>query len=90
MHTVKADGDADADISRRTRPPYLQHQVSIGHRLRLIYKYTFYIRLGKPNSPWRFLGPNFALEAALMCQALPLSKRPSLWSGWVGQKRVSG
>jgi len=46
--------------------------------------------LGKPGGPWRSPGLKFAPEAALRCQALPLSKRLSLWSGWVGQKRVSG
>ncbi len=46
--------------------------------------------LGKPGGPWRSPGLKFAPEAALRCQALPLSKRLSLWSGWVGQKRFSG
>jgi len=46
--------------------------------------------LGKPGGPWRSPGLKFAPEAALRCQALPLSKRLSLWSGLVGQKRFSG
>ena len=55
-----------------------------------VWTNIYYMCLGKPSGPWRSPGLKFAPEAALRCQALPLSKRLSLWSGWVGQKRVSG
>ncbi len=55
-----------------------------------VWTNIYYMCLGKLGGPWRSPGPKFASEVALRCQALPLSKRLSLWSGWVGQKRVSG
>ncbi len=50
-----------------------QFRLNIESQFRLNREYIYYICLRKPNSPWRFLGSNFALKAALRCQALPLS-----------------
>ena len=59
-----------------------QFRLNIGSQFRLNREYIYYICLRKPNSPWRFLGPNFALEAALRCQALPLSDWVYEVGGW--------
>ncbi len=59
-----------------------QFRLNIGSQFRLNREYIYYICLRKPNSFWRFLGPNFALEVALRCQALSLSDWVYEVSGW--------
>ncbi len=75
------------DSSKSFTPPLLTLLLS---GIAFVWTNIYYMCLGKPGGSWRSPGLKFAPEAALRCQALPLSKRLSLWSEWMRQKRVSG
>ncbi len=91
-HVDDVDSEVLPDSLRTTtfKMSICPHMTSYWASLPFERTNIYYMCLGKPDGPWRPPGPKFAPEAALRCQALPLSKRRSLWSGWVGQKRVSG
>ncbi len=54
-----------------------------------VWMNIYYMCLSKLNNLWQSSELKFASKVALRCQALSLSKRLSLWSEWVRQKRVS-